>query len=96
MASKADTYGCRVKPGQNRKGCGGGAEVFELKEKIKEQDKRLDKIEAEQKRKDDAAKKLDKRQKSGRGGINVGTSNRPHTEAEKKAHSAGERSGKKK
>ena len=64
-AAKSKSYGCRVRPGETRKGCGAGADVFELKKKVKEQDKRLAAIEAEQERKAEAAKKLDKQKRSG-------------------------------
>lgn len=33
-AKKADSYGCKVPKGGKRKGCGGGAKVFELNKKI--------------------------------------------------------------
>lgn len=44
MASKkkSNVYGCKVKPGQPRKGCGGGATVVEL-ERLK---KRIDRASA--------------------------------------------------
>lgn len=73
MAAKKADYGCHVKKGNPRKGCGGGAKVVDLEKRVK-------KIESH---------------------INKGTPNRPHTEAEKKAHGAGSttykgRKGKKK
>ncbi len=53
---KSKIYGCKTNPGKSRSGCGGGARVVNI-------DKRVQALEAEAKRKDDASKAHDKRLK---------------------------------
>ncbi len=56
---KSNVYACRVKKGEQRKGCGGGATVVEL-DKLKID---MEKLKAEVKRKDEAARDHEKRLK---------------------------------
>ena len=56
---KSRLYGCRVEKGEARRGCGSGAKVVDL-------EKRVRALEAEEKRKHRAGKKLDRRPVSGR------------------------------